>query len=484
MMSPIFPAQNAAMTDTKPRYLENRTLDELRLGDRASLRHTLSLHDIQLFAVMSGDIHPELLEDDFEQSPVYGEIVNNGLWSATLISTLLGTRLPGPGSVLLGQSLDFTKGVMPGDTVTITVKVVEIDRPTKQVMFECSGVNQRDEVVLSGRAKVLAPTQKLRREQGATPEVHIQEPASVYREIVDQTRGLERVPMAVVHPCDRESLCGALDSRQVGLIEPLLIGPRSKIEAVARAEGFDLTGCTIIDVPHSHAAAEQGVALVRSGQAEALMKGSLHTDELMSAVVDGKLGLRTDRRISHVFVMSVPTYPRMLMITDAAINIEPTLEEKRDILQNAIDLAHVLGIAEPRVAILSAVETINTKLRSTIEAAALCKMADRKQITGAILDGPLAFDNAISADAALTKGIVSPVSGQADILLVPDLESGNMLAKQLDYLAGAEAAGIVLGAKVPIVLTSRADKASARMASCAIAVLIAHAKRAKVKVPA
>ncbi len=257
----------------------------------------------------------------------------------------------------------------------------------------------------------------------------------------------------------------------------MLVGPEAKIRAVAQAEGVDLGGYCVVPAPHSHAAAEKAVDLARAAEVEALMKGSLHTDELMAAVVPSAAGLRTSRRISHVFVMDVPSYPRMLLITDAAINIYPKLEEKVDIVQNAIDLARVLGIEQPKVAILSAVETVTSKIASTLEAAALCKMADRGQITGGVLDGPLAFDNAISAAAAQTKKIVSPVAGQADVLLVPDLEAGNMLAKQLCYLAGAEGAGIVLGTRVPIVLTSRADSVRSRLASAAVMALVAHARR-------
>jgi phosphate acetyltransferase len=285
------------------------------------------------------------------------------------------------------------------------------------------------------------------------------------------------VPMAVVHPCDRDSLLGAVEAAKANLIVPVLVGPQAKILAVARAEDVDLTPYRIVDVPHSHAAANFAVAMAREGTVEALMKGSLHTDELMAEVVASETGLRTARRISHVFIMDVPTYPRMLLITDAAINIAPTLEEKVDIVQNAIDLAQVLQVSEPKVAILAAVEMVMPKQRSTLDAAALCKMADRGQITGGILDGPLAFDNAVSIVAAKTKGIRSAVAGRADILVVPDLEAGNMLAKQLEYLADAQAAAIVLGASVPIVLTSRADTVQTRLASCAVALLLAHHKK-------
>lgn len=293
-------------------------------------------------------------------------------------------------------------------------------------------------------------------------------------------RRLAPLPTAVVHPCDRESLRGALDAARRGMIKPILVGPTRKIHRVAKAAGLNIAGYEIVATEHSHAAAEAAVALARAGRVECLMKGSLHTEELMAAVVATATGLRTERRMSHVFVLDVPAYPRPLLITDAAINIYPDLETKRDIVQNAIDLAHALGIARPRVAILSAVETVTPKILSTIDAAALCKMADRGQITGGLLDGPLAFDNAISDAARRAKHITSEVAGRPDILVVPDLEAGNMLVKQLQYLAGAKAAGIVLGARVPIALTSRADSAPARMASAAIAVLLrAHVKKAR-----
>jgi phosphate acetyltransferase len=281
----------------------------------------------------------------------------------------------------------------------------------------------------------------------------------------------------VAHPCDQSSLEGAVDAARLGLISPILVGPRSRIEAVAKQYAINITGLPIVDAPFSQASAEQAVAIVREGKAEALMKGSLHTDELMGAVVKRDTGLRTARRVSHCFVMDVPTYPEPLIITDAAVNIAPTLEEKVDIVQNAIDLAHALGAAEVRVAILSAMETVNPKVASTIEAAALCKMADRGQITGAILDGPLALDNAISLESVKIKKINSPVAGRANVLVVPDLEAGNMLAKSLSFLANADAAGIVLGSRVPIILTSRADSVMTRLASCAVAALVARARR-------
>ena len=309
-------------------------------------------------------------------------------------------------------------------------------------------------------------------------------PGSKYDRLVERAKSVSAATTLVVHPCDETSLRGATDAAEAGIIHPILVGPTSKIVAAARQHGIDISRFELIDAPHSDAAAAKAVQLIHESKGELLMKGSLHTDELMRAVASSAKGLRTARRISHVFVMDVPTYAETLFITDAAINIAPDLDAKRDIVQNAIDLYTQVGLGKPRVAILSAVETVTTKIPSTIDAAALCKMADRGQITGGILDGPLAFDNAIDPEAARIKGIVSEVAGRAQILVVPDLEAGNMLAKNLTFLAKADAAGIVLGARVPIILTSRANSVRTRMASCAVAALYAHARRSKASVPA
>src|SRR5690348_14572004 len=298
-----------------------------------------------------------------------------------------------------------------------------------------------------------------------------------YRRLLDFCKSLPPTPTAVAHPCDESSLRGAMDAARIGLISPILVGPRARIDRIATEFGIALGSATVVDTPHSEASAARAVEIVREGKAEALMKGSLHTDELMGAVVNRDTGLRTARRVSHCFVMDVPSYPETLIVTDAAVNIAPTMADKVDIIQNAIDLAHALRFEQVRVAILSAMETVNPKIPSTVEAAALCKMADRGQITGAILDGPLALDNAISLESVKIKKIDSPVAGRANVLVVPDLEAGNMLAKSLSFLAGADAAGIVLGARVPIILTSRADPVISRLASCGIAVLVADARR-------
>jgi phosphate acetyltransferase len=318
----------------------------------------------------------------------------------------------------------------------------------------------------------------------STPQPGGAKPHAKYDRLIARAKGVEAATTLVVHPCDETSLRGALEAGEIGIIVPILVGPQGKIAEVAHAHKLNLDGIEIIDVPHSDAAAAKAVELVKAGVGELLMKGSLHTDELMRAVTSSTTGLRTARRISHVFVMDVPTYPETLFITDAAINIFPDLDVKRDIVQNAIDLWTQTGLGTPRVAILSAVETVTSKIPSTIDAAALCKMADRGQLTGGILDGPLAFDNAIDPEAARIKGIKSEVAGRAQILLVPDLEAGNMLAKNLTFMANADAAGIVLGARVPIILTSRADSVRTRMASCAVAVLYADARRRQATVPA
>ncbi len=458
-------------------YIENRTFDEIKVGDSASLVRTLTKDDISIFAAMSGDVNPAHVDQDYAKSDMFHKIIAHGMWGGSLISTLLGTRLPGPGAVYLGQTLRFRRPVAIGDRITVSVIAKTKDPEKCRVTFDCQCINDKNEVVIEGTAEVLAPREKVKRPRVVLPEVHVFDPGARYQQLIELAKDLEPIRTAVVHPVDRNSLVGAIDAAQAGLIIPVLVGPEAKIRAAAQEAQINLAGYELVDCKHSHEAAAIAVAIARSGKVEALMKGSLHTEELMHEVVASGTGLRTSRRISHVMALDVPHYPRPLFLTDAAINIEPSLDDKRDIVQNAIDLAQVLAIETPKVAILSFIETVSPKLRSTMDAAALCKMADRKQITGGLVDGPLGFDNAVSEEAAQVKGIVSPVAGRADILVVPDLEAGNMLAKQLEYLAGAQCAGIVLGAKVPIALTSRADKPLSRMASCAIAKLLAHHRR-------
>jgi phosphate acetyltransferase len=460
--------------------VENHTFDEIRIGDGAHLLRTLKDEDIQLFAAMSGDVNPAHVDPEYAKSTQFHGVIAPGMWGGALISTVLGTEYPGPGSIYLSQSLRFERPLHVGDTLDVRVTVTAKDERHHHVTLDCTCTDQEGQVVISGSALIKAPTEKIKRPRMAPMQVRLTDKGLRYRQLLELTKGLAPITVAVVHPCSDESLRGAIEAAAMGLITPILVGPEDKIVAVAVHAGIDLTGYRIVSTPHSHAAAALAVTMARSGQVQALMKGSLHTDELMTEVVKTVDGLRTERRVSHIFVLDVPSYPKPLLISDAAINFEPDLEAKRDIVRNAIDLAHAIGIELPKVAILAAVETVNPKMRSTLDAAALCKMADRGQITGGIVDGPLAFDNAISLQAAKDKGIVSLVAGQADILIAPDLEAGNMISKQLQYLADAQAAGVVMGAKVPVILTSRADGAAARIASCALALLVVRAREAAV----
>ncbi|MEM1264545.1 MAG: bifunctional enoyl-CoA hydratase/phosphate acetyltransferase [Pseudomonadota bacterium] len=459
-------------------FIENRPFDEIEVGDFAELVRTLTAQDIDAFAVVSGDVNPAHVDTEFAAEDIFHKVIAHGMWGGALISNVLGTQLPGPGTIYLEQSLKFLKPVGIGDTVTVRVTVAEKDPEKKRLTLDCTCTNGDGKPVIKGRAHVIAPDRKIRRPRVTMPDLVLHRHGAVHDHLLVRAQTQRPLPVAVVHPCDQPSLAGALHAQGLDLLDPVLVGPKDRIAAVAHESELDIAGVTIVDAPHSHASAEVAVSLVRDGKAHALMKGALHTDEVMSAVVAKSGGLRTERRMSHVYVMDVPTYPKPLLITDAAINIDPDLATKADIIQNAIDLANAIGIDTPKVALLSAVETITPRLQSTVDAGALCKMADRGQITGGVLDGPLAFDNAISMRAVATKGIVSPVAGQADILVAPDLEAANMIAKQLMYLAGAEAAGIVLGARVPIILTSRADDDRTRIASAAIAALFSGTRRA------
>jgi phosphate acetyltransferase len=462
-------------------WMENHPYDEIRVGDTAHLKRTLTNDDIELFAAMSGDTNPAHLDAVYAQQTPFHGVIAHGMWGGALISAVLGTQFPGPGTIYLSQSLQFERPVRVGDTLDVQVTVREKVDEKRHVCLDCRCTDQNGKAVIAGTAWVVAPSEKVRRPRMAPASVRLSHPQQRYQALLKLTEGLPPLKVAVAHPCSPEALQGALDAHAQGLIEPILVGPAARVRAVAAAAGLNIDSLPLIDVPHSHAAAAEAVALVQRGEAQALMKGSLHTDELMSEVVKPGSGLRTERRISHVFVLDVPSYPKPLLISDAAINVTPDLEAKRDIVQNAIDLARALGITCPKVAILAAVETVESKMPSTLDAAALCKMADRGQIKGGLVDGPLAFDNAISAQAAHDKGITSEVAGQADILIAPDLEAGNMLAKQLQYLADAQAAGIVLGARVPVILTSRADGPVSRVASCALALLLTQYQAQQVR---
>jgi phosphotransacetylase/acyl dehydratase len=465
-----------------PYSIQNHTFDEIRIGETASLTRTLTAQVVRMIAAASDGVDPALLDPSLARKLGNGTGAHS-IWIGALVPGLLCNELPGPGTVCVGQNLRFVHTLAVGDSATVTIRVREKHSDGRTIVFDCECVNQRGEPVMKGTAEVLAPFEKLvmPRPEGGQVFVHTHDK---FARFIERCAAMPNVPVAVAHPCDASSLGAAIEAKREDLIDPILVGPSAKIRDVAEKNAYDISGLRLEDAPHSHAAAARAVELVRQGVAQALMKGSLHTDELMGEVVRADTGLRTERRLSHAFLLDVPTYHKPLLVTDAAINIVPDLMEKRDICQNAIDLAHILGIERPKVAILSAVETINPKMPSTTDAASLCMMARRGQITGAVLDGPLALDNAISREAAAIKKIESEVAGDADILLVPDLEAGNILAKQLTFLTRSDAAGIVLGARVPIVLTSRADNLRTKLASCAVCVLMVCARQGLVGVKA
>lgn len=455
------------------RFIENRTYDEMAVGQSASITRIVSQRDIDLFAAVSGDVNPAHVDPDYAAGDMFHHIIVHGMWGAGLISAVLGTRLPGPGAIYLGQNLRFTLPVSIGDTITATVTVQEMKPEKRDVVFDCLCTNQAGDAVITGTAYIRAPREKVRRPRIALPAVRVVRHTASAAILAHAAR--PAIPTAIVCPTDALSLSGAMEARSAGLISPILVGPEEAIRRAAAKAGLDISGCRLQAAANAVEAAAAAVALVHAGEAAMLMKGDLHTDIFMHPVVDSAHGLKTGQLLSHAYVLDVPDYPRPLIVTDAAINIRPDLAAKAAIAQNAIDFArHSLGIETPRMAILAAVETLSERMPSTLDAAALCKMADRGQIIGGLLDGPLAFDNAVSEEAAREKGIISEVAGRADILLVPDLEAGNILVKQMIFLSGADAGGIVLGARVPIVLTSRADSARTRLISAALGCLLAR----------
>ncbi len=459
--------------------IENRTFDEIEVGDAETLERTLTEQDITLFAVMSGDINPAHVDPEYAMSSRFREVIGHGMWSGALISTVLGTAFPGPGTIYLGQNLRFRRPVKVGDTVTIKVTAKEKDAAKGKVLLDTECVNQDGEVVVSGTAEVIAPKEKVRRPKIYLPAVHVDDKETRFREIMGRVkaRNLTPVATAIVYPDDADSLAGAVKAAEQGTIVPILVGKEDLIRKVAEAASVDLDAFEIMPAADPQEAVAVAIRLAREGRIEGIMKGGVSTEELIGAIVATTKGLRTERRMSHVHALDMPTYPKPLFVTDSMINIAPGLSEKREICQNAIDLVRWLGIPAPKVALLAAVETINPKMPATIEAATLCKMAERGQISGGILDGPLTVDHALSLKAAERIGIRSAVAGQADILLAPDLESGNMIARQLAYLADALTAGIILGARVPIALTSRGDDRFSWLASAALVQIVAHMYR-------
>lgn len=448
----------------------NTPYDELEIGMEASAKRLCRVEDFLIYASSSDNHNPvHLPKGDHNGDGAPDDAIAPSLWVASLISAVLGNQLPGPGTLYKDQNLHFMGRAYAGDELTVRVRV--IDKQPGNVAVFATTVTKADGIpIVEGEATVIVPRIALSSEQGELPGLTVRRHVHFDR-LIELAQPLPRLPTAVVGPHDVKSLGGALLAHNKSLIEPILIGQKKKIMQAARQLGADLSPFEIIDVPDKPTAAARGVALVNEGRAGAVMKGHLHTDELLREIVKSDGGLRTHRRLSHVFVMDVPGMNRLLLITDAAINIAPTLEDKVDIIKNAIDLALSLGVKKPKVAVLSAVETVTPRIPSTLEAAALTMMSERGQIKDGIVDGPLAMDNAVSVDAARTKGIKSEVAGHADILVAPNLESANMIAKQLTFMAYAEAGGLVVGAKCPVILTSRADDDEARLASCAVAVL-------------
>ena len=459
------------MNTDSPR-LENVTFAELTLGRSAELKRTLRHDDIALFAAVSGDVNPAHLDPVYAAGDMFRGVIGHGMWTGALISTLLGTQLPGPGTIYLGQELKFLRPVRIGDEITVRISVAELKPEKAIVVFDCTAEDGAGRRVCEGRATVIAPRERISVRRPDMPEAHVQE-HDRYHALIARCKPLPALRIGVVHPTQAHVLEAVAAATCEGLIDPVLIGPAEKIRRAAEEADIDISGWPLTDTPHSHAAAETAARMAASGAVAALMKGALHSDELLGAIV-ALPELRTERRISHAYFLDAPGYHKPLIITDAAVNIAPDLNAKADICRNAISLFRALYGTErlPNIAPIAAVETVNAKMPATLDAAALTVMAARGQITGAVIDGPLALDAAISPEAVRIKGIRSPTAGDADVLLVPNIEAGNLAAKALSLLGQADSAGIVLGARVPTVFSSRSENTRTRLMSCALAVLL------------
>ena len=455
-------------------FIENKTYEEISVGDTAATEHVLTMEDAMAWASISG--FTALSDSEGLTDRAVSSMLPTGpnMWCASLISGLIATKLPGPGCSLKNVSLAFQNRISVGERIRVKIEVTAKEDSTKTITFDCDASNDAGTSVFSGTALIIAPVEKLRLSAIPVPQLFVNNPYRHHLGFIARASAKPAVKTAIVWPCDELSLGGAIQAYKDGLIIPVLVGSEETIREIAATLQIDLTSIQIVDIDTSRAAAVRAVEMARKGEVQMLMKGSLYSEELMKAVDSREGGLRTTRRITHVFVLDVPSYHKALFVTDAAVTIQTDLETKIDILQNAIDMMVKLEVVNPKVAILSAVESVSPAIPSTLDAAALCKMVDRGQITGAIVDGPLAFDNAISSEAARIKKIKSQVAGDPDLLMVPNLEAGNILFKELQYLAGALAAGVVVGAKVPVVLTGRADGEQARTASCALGVLLAN----------
>ena len=465
-------------------FIENRTYDEIKLGESAILTRTLKPQDIQLFAVMSGDVNPAHVDPEYAHSSMFHEVIAHGMWGGALISTVLGTEFPGPGTIYISQTLRFSRPVKVGDTITIKITCKQKFDHNKHIArlrdaglgstpgTAAEGVQLK---VISGEAEVLAPSEKVKRERMELPEVTISDRWARYKKLLARATGLPAATAVFAQPVHAESLQSAVTAAESGFLRPVLVGPEKEMREVARQNGINLLRCRLIDVPHARAAVARAVEMARSGEADIIVQGDMTTADFMLRLI-GPDGLRGVRRFSHVLYLDVPSYPRPIIISDMMLNIEPSLEDKVEIVQNAIDFSRLMGLAEPKVAILAGIDTVTPRMRATLDAAALCKMAERGQITGGVLDGPLAIDNAISIAAARSAALKSAVAGQADVLIAPNLEAGNMLAKQLEHLSDAISGGVVLGGRVPIVLANRNDPIESRVASLVLALLVASRK--------
>lgn len=463
------------MTDTGE-LIENVTFDELQIGQSARLSRTLDREDIAAFALISGDVNPAHVDPEYAEHTSFHGVIAHGMWGAALISRLLGTCLPGPGTIYLSQTLQFLKPVRIGDQLRVTATVTDKDPVNQHVLLDCTIKNQTGTEVLTGIATVIAPSTKVRRPRAQLPLLYLSRTRQPFAGLLAATAALEPVRCAVIHPCNADSLRGALEAARQRLIVPLLVGPQARLQALAHTLDLTLEGVVLIDAPHSHAAAARAIAMAAAGKVEVLMTGQSHLDELVEAI-QATSELHTKRRLSHVRHVELALYDRPLLLTDGMLNVRPTLADKIDIVQNAIELAHVLGNADPRVALLSALDTVRPDMASTLDAAALCKMRDRGQITGALLDGPVSFAATVSPFAARTTGSMSVTGQHADILLAPDLEVGSILASALHCLGGAQSCGVVIGATVPIALSNAGGQDLAACGSAALAALLAHRYR-------
>ncbi|MBU2941374.1 bifunctional enoyl-CoA hydratase/phosphate acetyltransferase [Shimia thalassica] len=455
-------------------YIENRTFDEISVGDTAEMVRVLTARDIDLFAIMSGDVNPAHLDAEFARDDIFHKVIAHGMWGGALISAVLGTQLPGPGTIYLNQSLSFRRPVGLGDRIRVVVTVLEKDAETSRIKLGCACLNDEDKAVIKGEAEVIAPSKKIRRQRAHLPDVHLHHHGAAYSSLLAAAQAASTIRIAVICPTTPRSLNGAMDAFRQGLTLPTLIGPEEDIRDVADEIGVDLTGATIVNAASVKDAIQRAVEMVAAGEVDALDEGTARIRALVKGITPA---LSTAVSMSHAFALDVPGYPKPLIVTDGLLNTKPTLETKRDIIENALTLARALKVETPKVAILSAFEEITPTVSATLDAAALCKMAQRGQISGGVLDGPMAFDTAISKTVAKAFPGRPDVAGEADILVAPGLEAGNVIAKQLMHFAGAEIAGVLLGARVPVIVNGRADSTRSKVGAAALAVLLRQQQR-------